>query len=346
MNLLKIAALLLILAACLIGGYLITPDVIPPAVTSQNDLKKEKTEKSLFKIPLKGEQTPKIQIEESLNNREENKITQPIISEIKSRVQDLFTFKDSDNQVLVGEYYKNFLDASIKTNFTEEELASIKKDNGGRVFLLEELIEQAISGIDLGKLKLSFEAWHQLDERILTELNKISVKPEVSPIHQFITDWFKYHSNLSEKLSEENFSPSQISRLFDEFKETAKIHNSKFSKSLSQLKNSSDFVLILKARAITCGAVIPPPFYHFGGRIIAMDPCSGGVVEVVSLPCGGLLFFSYPVLAANPFLWKKPAIGSAVLGKSLITPGCCPISKHLCTPYEATVLYFGTSLMP
>jgi len=61
------------------------------------------------------------------------------------------------------------------------------------------------------------------------------------------------------------------------------------------------------------------------------------------------MFFSWPVLSANPFLWKKPTIGSAILGRSVVSPLVCPLGPcPFCTliPFEATVLYFGTSLIP
>jgi hypothetical protein len=346
MNPLKIAVVILVILILtgIIGVYLISKNHFPNGnIVSTNNTAEKKSEKSFIVLnPL----TEKYQTPEEPQN---NQIEENIIPKIESKIQNLFGFNlNSDNQVLVGEYYKDFLEKTIKISFTQAELASMGKDDNKRVLLLEELLEQAVSDVALENLRSSFAGWHQLDERILAELNKISVKPEVSSIHQFMTDWFKYHSGISKKLSEENFSQDQLTQIVNEFKNKAKIHNSEFGRSLSQLENSPDFIVIPKAQAITCGATIPPPFYHFGGRVILMAPCDWGIVNTISLPCGGLVLFAYPVLAANPYLWKKPTIGAAVLGRSLLLPGCCCLGGCLagCIPFEAEVLYFGTSLTP
>ena len=331
-------------------------------------------DKDFTPISLVGSEklTDKIQIQWIKYNQETSEQTEQkeqaqqqsqIFSEIKLKIQDLVNpkfIKLTDfiptlkyNTSLVGDYYKNFLEALIKVNFTDEELASIKIEQNGqnkeRILLLEELMEQAISGINLNKLKNSFLAWHQLDERVLVELNKISVKPEILYLHKPMVDWFKYHSNLAKKLNEKNLSQNQVSQLFQQFQNDAKIHTSRFGKNLSKLKNSPDFVLIPTAQAFTCGAFAPPPFYHFGGRVILLTPCNWGIVTTISPPCGGIFLFSYPVLAANPYLWKKSTIGSTVLGRSTVAPGICPLGAcPACVlfPYEAVVLYFGTSLTP
>ncbi len=305
---------------------------------------------------------------------QKEEITQPKISQdINSKLQDLFSYidlpeqsndiKEEKNNSLnsslitqkpdsksVGDYYKSFIDIALKVNFSNEELALLKKDNDGkRALLLEELIENAAGGADLNELRSSFSAWHQLDERILAELKKYPVNNEISSIHKSLTDWFSYHSSIAKLLNEENLSVSQINQLQKEFRDKAKTHTIWFGESLTKLKKSPDFAFIPKAQAITCGAVVPPPFYHFGGRVLFMFPCNWGIVETISLPCGGLLLFTYPVLVANPYLWKKPTIGSAVLGRSTIFPGICPLGvcpACVLYPYEAVVLYFGTSGLP
>lgn len=246
------------------------------------------------------------------------------------------------------DYYKSFVDSVLKVNFTNDELTKIKKDKDGRALLLEELIEQANSGVKLDDLRLSFSAWQRLDEDTATELKKISVSSSMLPLHQWMVSWYQYHSQVAQKFSTEDLNKDQINQLQEQFKENAEIHNSKFKNSLISLKKSPDFVLIPLAQAFTCGAFLGP-FFHFGGRVTVMLPCDFGVVETISPPCGGMFLFTYAVLAANPYLYKKPTIGSAILGRSLVAPGICPLGVcPACTlfPYEAIVLYFGTSLTP
>ena len=310
---------------------------------------------------------------ESPQQKEEKAGQSQILQNINSKLQNLINsfqtstqnkditeaknhFLNSDlniqkpNPKSVGDYYKSFIEVALKVSFTKEELDLLKKDDDGkRVLLLEELIEQAAKGIDLNEIRVSFSAWHQLDERILAELNKYPVNNEIFSIHKSLTGWFSYHSNVARLLNEGNLSADQISQLQKEFRDKAESHTTWFGESLSKLKNSPEFVLFPKAQAITCGAVVPPPFYHFGGRVALMLPCNWGIVEAISPPCGGLLIFTYPVLAANPYLYKKPTIGSAVLGRSTLLPGVCPLGVcPACAlfPYEAVVLYFSTSGLP
>lgn len=278
------------------------------------------------------------------------KIQDLLLGYIKSISQSTTAQQNDSNPKSVGDYYKNFIDIALKVNFSNEELSLLKKGSDGkRVLLLEELIENAAGGADLNELKSSFSAWHQLDERILAELNKYPVNNDLSSIHKSLTGWFSYHSNVARLLSEGNLSVNQISQLQKEFRDKAETHTTWFGESLAKLKNSPEFAFIPETQAITCGALVPPPFYHFGGRVTVLLPCDWGIVETITPPCGGLLLFTYPVLAANPYLWKKPTPGSAVLGKSTLLPGVCPLGIcPLCTlwPYEAVVLYFGTSGLP
>lgn len=370
---LKIAAIILIISAGLIGSYFFIKKslTVPPVSIStenavENNLTNQKSEKLINKPAFRWIKDTEEKSNQIQQVQEEQPSQQPnVFSEIKSKTQDFLSFLQpskynntnkellNDNDVsLVGEYYKKFLEALLKANFTNDELTSIKKvkeGSGERVFLLEELLEQAASGTELNDLRDSFAAWRQLDEKVLTELNKMAVDPKALYLHSPMIEWFEYHSSLAKKLSEENLSLIQINQLTQQFQQKAEIHNSRFEKSLSKLKKSKDFVLIPTVQAFTCGAFVPPPFYHFGGRVTLMEPCNWGIVETISLPCGGIFLFSYSVLAANPYLWKKPTIGSAILGRSTVAPGVCMLGVcPYCTffPYEAIVLYFGTSLTP
>lgn len=261
--------------------------------------------------------------------------------------------KNQDNSEAVKNYYQNFIEAANRANFTGEEMVSIAKSEDSRVLLLEELIEKANQGTNLDGLKTSFRLWHQLDERVLSELNKLSINNKTLSFHQIMINWFSYHSKLAKQFSEENLSKRQINQLAQQFKKNAEVHMLKFKQSLDISEISKGLGKIFtsfipQAEAFTCAA-FSASFYHFGGRVTVMQPCNFGIIETISPPCGGLLLFTYPVLAANPYLWKKPTIGSAVLGRSVVSPNVCPLGGcPYCTYffYEATVLYFGTSLSP
>ncbi len=273
-------------------------------------------------------------------------ISNQIQSEDKKIISELNI--QSNGAKTAEDYYKSFIDSLIKINFNEEELKQIKKDEDERVLLLEELAEQASLTGNLDELRISFRAWHRLDEDVITELKKIPINSTMVSLHQWMIDWYQYHSQLAQKFGNDNLTKGQITQLIEQFKGKADIHNSKFKNSLAELKNSPDFVLIPTAQAFTCAAFMGP-FYHFGGRDTVMYPCDFGIVEIISPPCGGMLLFTYAVLAANPYLYKKPTIDSAVLGRSVVAPGICPLGVcPACTlfPYEAIVLYFGTSLTP
>lgn len=358
----KIAAMVLVIVVSLVGLRLTTKNISNDKNLSpvpDSGLKESTSKILLSENPIKWiKQEPKKTKENEQQNPQQLEIFSEIISKTKDLIEPLkipgqkqntLTINKSSNS-LVGEYYKIFLDVLTKVSFTEKELAMTKKDSDGkRVLLLEELIEQTIATANLNEVRGSFLAWRQLDERVLMELNKISVKSEILYLHQLMVDWFTYHSEIAKKFNEQELSQTQITQLSQQFQEKAETHTLKFEKSLSKLKELKDFVLIPAAQAFTCGALVPPPFYHFGGRVVLMEPCNFGIVTTISPPCGGLFLFSYPILAANPFLWKKPTFGSAVLGRSMVAQGACPLGPcPACAwfPYEAIILYFGTSLTP
>lgn len=262
--------------------------------------------------------------------------------------QDKFTInsdlKTQDDGEAVKSYYKNFIEALNRANFTPEEKALMFKTKDSRILLLEELIEKVGQGENSQELKTSFRLWHQLDERVLSELNKLSAGGKTFSFHQTVVNWFNYHSKISGQFSEENLSENQISDLASQFRKNAKIHMLKLKQSLEVSKGFGKIFasFIPKTQAFTCTAFALPNFYHFGGRVTFIVPCDLGLVITVSLPCGGLLFFSYPMLAVNPYLYKTPIFGVAVLGKAIVIPGACPLGI-VPIPFEAIVLYFGSS---
>lgn len=255
---------------------------------------------------------------------------------------------ETDGVKTSEDYYKKFIDSTIKIGFSEDDLKKIKKDSDGRVMLLEDLIDSAVSNENLNEFKDSFSAWQNLDESVVAELKKISVAPKMHSSHQWMVSWYQYHSEVAKKFASADLKKDQITALKNQFKKNAEIHNEKFKNSLAEIKDWRNYVLIPTAQAFTCGA-FTGPFYHFGGRVTIIEPCDFGLVETITPPCGGLLFFTYPILAANPYLWKKPTPGSVVLGRSTVAPGVCPLGVCpgcVLFPYEAIVLYFGTSLEP
>lgn len=245
-----------------------------------------------------------------------------------------------------AEYYTNFIDSLKAIAFTDAEREAMGKDKDGMILLLEELLDEAIAENNLTALRLSFAGWRNLDEKVSAELAKMPISRKMAPTNRLLMGWYRYHSGIAKKLSEEELSQEQLKALREQFKKNAGIHNAGFRSSVASLKNSPNFAIfsIPEAQAVTCGAVVPPPFYHFGGRVITMWGCAQGIVETISPPCGGEILFLYPVLAANPYLYKKPTIGSEVLGRATFIPGVCISVPPI--PYEATVLYFGSSLLP
>jgi len=353
MNPVKIAAIILVIAVGLIVSLSF---IIKTPVSDKNAI----LDKNSSKEPIISK-NPLIWVK---NNTSTDQISQkeqsslPALENLSDSFSkfineiNLFTPRVAqDDSEAVENYYKNFVEALNRANFISEEMALMAKTEDERPLLLEELLEKAEQEENLEKLKNSFYVWHQLDERVLAELNKLSPNPKTLSFHQTMVNWFSYHSKLAKRFSEENLSQNQINQLSQQFKKDAEIHMLKFKQSLEVSKGLEKIfaLFIPQAQAFTCAAFVPPPFYHFGGRVIKMLPCNFGIVEIISPPCGGRILFTYPVLAANPYLWKKPTIGSAVLGRSVVAPGVCPLGGCpgcLLFPYEAIVLYFGTSLTP
>jgi len=263
--------------------------------------------------------------------------------------------KIQDDSEAVKNYYQNFVEAMNRANFTAEEVAEMTKNDSGRFLALEELIEQAVQGKNLNDLRTSFSLWHQLDERVLSELNKLPTNNKVFSFHQTMIDWFGYHSKVAKRFSEENLSRDQINQLAQQFKKDAGAHMLKFRQSLEVSKESGKIFasFIPQARAVTCGALVPPPFYHFGGKMSTITSCliPPGFVVIILPPCGGKLYFSAAMITANPFLWKIFLSMINTLGKSILTSGSCiigfgPHHIPILDYYEATVIFFGTSLLP
>jgi len=239
-----------------------------------------------------------------------------------------------------SQYYENFVDSLKEITFTDEEAGAMKKDLSGRIFSLEELIEEAVSGGDLAVLKSSFSGWQNLDERVLIKLKNMPVNFEMVSLHRSLLGWYSYHSAMAKKFSEPELNNVRLAELENQFKKNAEIHLSKFHASLTSLKTSPNFVSIFipEAQAVGCGGV------NFGGRLGAGKVCWWGTVITVSPPCPGVLLFSYVMVAANPYLSKNISSGTAVLGKMSLASGCCVYNADgECWPYQAVVLYFGSS---
>ncbi len=245
----------------------------------------------------------------------------------------------------IKKYYQDFADAADRANFTYEETQLILKNKDNRVLFLEELIEKAAQGENLSNLKTSFELWHQLDERFLSELRGISATNKTLSFHQETISWFDYHSRIAKQFSEQNLSKNQISQLAKEFKKQAEVHNLKLRR-ISAATELSNFSFIPQTEASTCAA-FRGSFYYFGGRITLTEICNPGIVDTILLPCGGKIFFSWPVLAINPYLYHNVWSGAVLLGKSTVGPGSCVLgycpycSYHY---YGFRAIFFGSSL--
>lgn len=237
------------------------------------------------------------------------------------------------------EYYNSFSESLSKISFTDEEFNGLKKDKNGRPYSLEELSQQAVFGADLRELRPSFQAWQNLDEKALDALKKIAISQQMLFFHRSMVVWYKYHSQLAQKLSAENLSASEANDLYNEYLENGKIYLPKFQESLSKSENSHFFGLfsIIKT-AYSAG------FYHFGGMVLSVaDTCTNGIAVSVGPPKGGLLWIYYAVWAANPYLWKNLSPGAYILGRALYGPGWCNKGTVNYSIGTAQILYFGSS---
>lgn len=389
----KITALILGFAAAAIGLYFIFKNDFSAALFIPDNFERNKSNKSqeVISAPLTFNSPPlrwfkdinekteiKIkdeavnpaadiqQIEEQINSLWQ-KITVPIEPSLpplssSAAASDIPFVSEGEMNVRAdgaensAEYYANFIDFLKAITFTDAERETMKKDEDGRILLLEELFDEAISNGDLSVLRQSFAGWRSLDEKILAELAKTPINRKMISTNRLLMGWYRYHSGIAKKLGGEELNREKLEALRGQFKKNAEIHNSGFRASVASLKNSSNFsfLSIPEAKAFTCGSLIPLGFYNFGGRVIPPILICGlppiGVIYTITPPCGGLLLFPYPVLALNPYLWKTPIIGSVTLGKSMVKPGGC-FGIGVGTPwpyyvYEAIVLYFGTSLIP
>lgn len=297
---------------------------------------KEISQKTAENIPFLKEE-----IENKYSINDSTDFFQPV--DLSKKTENKNSGFAASDYSAAAEYYKKFAEIAVKTNFTQEEISLMKKNSGGNLLSLEELIELAANGTNQAELKPSFGAWRDFDERLIAEFKKISTD---FYFNQSLLNWFEYHFQTAEKFNKENLSISEIKNLESEFKSRAASHNSSFGKSVSGLDKSPDFTLAPAAQAITCGA-ITPPFYHFGGRVVYLQGCDWGAVTTVTPPCGGLFLFTWATIIANPYNWHYFAPPAVILGKSLIYPGCCCIALCVatCVPYETIVVYFGSSLV-
>ncbi len=226
--------------------------------------------------------------------------------------------------------------------FTGEEFKSIKKNQDGRALSLEELIQEAGRNGMSEELKISFKAWQGLDERVLGDLQKLSVGSQFASAHQAMLSWFRYHSEIAGKLSRENLSQGEINELFSQYSEKAKTDPPKFQQALSLPRKSFSLISIPKAQAQTEGS-----FYHFGGLVVSYaDFCTNGFAVVISGVKGGLLWIYYPVYVANPFLYKIIAPGYYDLGRAVWGPGVCSKIYYNYPIGIAQILFFGSSAVP
>lgn len=246
---------------------------------------------------------------------------------------------NTDGAASEEEYYNSFSESLSKIGFTNEEFNGLKKDKNSRPYSLEELSQQAVFGADLRELKPSFQAWHNLDEKVSDALKKIAVSQQMLSFHRSMVVWYKYHSQLAQKLGDENLPASEINDLYNQYLENAKIYLPKSQELLSKSENPRFFGLFSFVKiAYSSG------FYHFGGMVLSWaDTCTNGAAISVGPPRGGLLWIYYSVWAANPYLWKNLSPGAYILGRALYGPGVCN-KGHVSYPIgTAQILYFGSS---
>lgn len=357
----KIATMVLFLGIVLLGfslGFKIFlsgsdhDSALPP--DQKNNANKESIERLKIRTPLQwieniqdGSQQI---VEEQKKTGTESSALQKLLDEIQIFKWEGLNFGPAaqkttgttEDKKSLEDYSVKILEAWSKNGFTEEEFVSIKKNKDGRLLSLEELIQQAIQGGNSEELKFSFKAWQMIDERTLNNLKNISVSSQLFSVHQSMVSWFQYHSQTAEKLSKENLSSGEINNLFNQYLEKAKVEVPKFQQALVPIKESFSSVFIPKAQAQT-----EPVFYHFGGLVVSYaDFCTNGFAVVIKGVKGGLLWIYYPVLTANPFLYKMLAPSYYVLGRALSGPGVCNKGPINYPQGIAQILFFGSSATP
>ncbi len=266
-------------------------------------------------------------------------------SQNKKIIFNVPAISDSELNINTGgvaseeEYYNSFSESLSKIGFTDEEFNGLKKDKNGRPYSLEELTQQAVFGADLQGLKMSFQAWRNLDEKAADALKKIAVSQQMLAFHRSMIAWYKYHSQLAQKLGDENLSVSEINDLYNQYLENAKTNLPKLQESLSKSSDSNirDLFSIINI-AYSAG------FYHFGGMVLSLaDVCTTGIAVSIGPPRGGLLWIYYAVWAANPYLWKNLSSGAYELGRALYGPGLCNKGYVNYSIGMAQILFFGSS---
>ncbi len=245
----------------------------------------------------------------------------------------------------IDDYYKNFLAVTKNAGFTDDEIKSMLKiSNGKNIPRLEQLMEQANNGYDLDKLKDSFSAWHNFDERIIASLKTIPVSGGAFSLNNSFISWLQYHSGIASAFAAGNLTAGQIGDLYAQFQTKAAAQNLLMENSTAAIKNSRSFSFVKSAEAVTCAATAAPDFYYIGGPILLNQVCDDVVDEVlnISLPCGGRFNLNAAVEAINPYFKGYLKTGDMILGKTILNPGSCTLAG-VPTPYEGAVIFYGAS---
>jgi len=243
----------------------------------------------------------------------------------------------------IDDYYLNFTNTvAKKVFFSDEERELMEKgDDEKRILTLEELSQKAVNGYDLAKLKNSFLAWKNLDERAISAMKLMAVSGEALELNNSLVDWFQFHSSIAGKLGEGNLTNSQVNDLYGQFKAKGAAQNLLMKNSTAQIKNTHSLSLINSANALTCTP--SGNTYYFGGKISSQYYCNDGMAFVIATPCGGTLSLSYAVEALNPYFKGFLKVSDYVLGKATISAGTCMLDEVTQTAYEAAIVFYGAS---